>query len=175
MPGHRPRYEKLRTELEHTLDRDLPGWRDGAPRIAFESGRHLVGDAGTLLTRVVNVKVSRGRKYVIADAGINTLGGMSGLGRLLPVAVEAEADGERERASLVGPLCTPGDILGRDIQLPTLDRDDLVTIPNVGAYGPTASLLMFLGRPAPTEVVVRGDEVLSVSRLVHTREQSDPA
>lgn len=44
-----------------------------------------------------------------------------------------------------------------------------MTIPNAGAYGPTASLLMFLGRPAPTEVVVRGDTVLSVSRIEHSR------
>lgn len=44
-----------------------------------------------------------------------------------------------------------------------------MTIPNAGAYGPTASLLMFLGRPAPTEVVVRGDAVLSVSRIEHSR------
>lgn len=42
-------------------------------------------------------------------------------------------------------------------------------MPNAGSYGPTASLLMFLGRPAPTEIVVRGDDLVSVSRIEHTR------
>ncbi|QFU87501.1 type III PLP-dependent enzyme [Amycolatopsis sp. YIM 10] len=169
VPGARGHYPKLRSELSATLDLLLPDWRTGTPRLACESGRFLVGAGGTLLARVSNVKVSRGRKFVILDAGINTFGGMSGLGRLLPVAVQP-VDGEPvESASLVGPLCTPGDILGRQIELPALAAGDLVTIPNAGAYGPTASLLMFLGRPAPTEVVVRGDEVVSVSRIEHHR------
>ena len=169
VPGNRAAYPALRSELAAALDTHLPGWRSGHPRIACESGRYLVGGSGTLVAGVSNVKVSRGRKFVILDAGINTFGGMSGLGRLLPVSVQIEAGGTVEPASLVGPLCTPGDVLGREIRLPVLAAGDVVTIPNAGAYGPTASLLMFLGRPAPTEVVVRGDEVVSVSRIEHHR------
>ncbi|MET9888356.1 type III PLP-dependent enzyme [Streptomyces sp. NPDC006430] len=167
--GERALYPKLRTELESALDVHFPHWREGAPRLAVESGRYLSGDSGTLVARVTNVKVSRGKKFVILDAGINTFGGMSGLGRLLPVSVQVEADDETERASLVGPLCTPGDVLGRGIDVPVLEVGDLVRIPNAGAYGPTSSLLMFLGRPAPTEVAVRGGEVVSVSRIEHVR------
>jgi diaminopimelate decarboxylase len=147
----------------------FPRWRQGSPRLAVESGRYLVGDSGTLLAGVSNVKLSRGRKFVILDAGINTFGGMSGLGRLLPVSVGIEGDEATERASLVGPLCTPGDVLGREITLPVLGPGDLVAIPNTGAYGPTASLLMFLGRPSPAEVLVRSGEVVSVSRIERTR------
>jgi len=168
-PGDRARYPKLRGELEASLDVHFPDWRWGNPRLACESGRFLVGGSGTLLSRVSNIKVSRGRKFVILDAGINTFGGMSGLGRLLPVAVRPDGQEVMESASLVGPLCTPGDILGREIGLPALAPGDLVTIPNAGAYGPTASLLMFLGRPAPVEVVVRGDEIVSASRIEHHR------
>ncbi|MBD3011091.1 alanine racemase [Streptomyces sp. 5-10] len=167
-PGERPVYPRLRDALAAALDASLPGWRGGDPRIAFESGRHLVGTAGTLVAGVSNVKVSRGRKFVILDAGINVLGGMSGLGRLLPVSVRTDVE-PTENASLVGPLCTPGDVLGREIPLPALGPGDLVTIPNTGAYGVTASLLMFLGRPAPAEVAVRGGEIVSVSRLEHHR------
>lgn len=169
VPGSRGTYPKLRGELAAALDTHFPLWRTEGPEIACESGRYLVGASGTLVASVSNVKVSRGRKFVILDAGINTFGGMSGLGRLLPVAVGTESGECVESASLVGPLCTPGDILGREIDLPALAAGDLVTIPNAGAYGPTASLLMFLGRPAPTEVVVRGDTVLSVSRIEHSR------
>ncbi|MGW7491988.1 type III PLP-dependent enzyme [Streptomyces sp. NPDC054786] len=173
-PGDRGSYPKLRTELAAALDVHFPQWRSGVPQLACESGRFLIGCSGTLIASVSNVKVSRGRRFVILDAGINTFGGMSGLGRLLPVTVAPNGGPEgaaaRERGSLVGPLCTPGDILGREIELPAgLQPGDLISIPNAGAYGPTASLLMFLGRPAPAEVVVRGDEVVSAMRIEHTR------
>ncbi|MCX4911491.1 type III PLP-dependent enzyme [Streptomyces sp. NBC_00878] len=169
--GERPVYTDLRDNLAAALDEHFPGWREGAPRIACESGRYLVSGSGTLLIGVVNVKESRGRRFLILDGGINTFGGMSGLGRIMPVSVEPdEARGEAGvPASLVGPLCTPGDVLGRDVALPDIAPGDVLTIPNAGSYGPTASLLMFLGRPAPAELVVRGEELVSVSRIQHIR------
>jgi len=168
--GERARYPHLRAALEEALDVHFPRWRQGTPRLAVESGRYLSGDSGTLVTRVSNVKVSRGRKFVIVDAGINTFGGMSGLGRLLPVSVHVQAGADTEKASLVGPLCTPGDVLGRQIDLPAgLAPGDVVTVPNTGAYGPTSSLLMFLGRPAPAEVAVDGGRVVSAVRIEHVR------
>ncbi|MFE0176330.1 type III PLP-dependent enzyme [Streptomyces sp. NPDC059002] len=174
--GERPVYGELREALSGALDEHFPGWREGAPRIACESGRYLVSDSGTLLVGVVNVKESRGRRFLILDAGINTFGGMSGLGRILPVSVEpnetygnSDTGSDVVPAGLVGPLCTPGDVLGRDVALPDLAAGDLLTVPNAGSYGPTASLLMFLGRPAPAELVVRGEELVSVSRIEHLR------
>ncbi|MCF3123069.1 type III PLP-dependent enzyme [Streptomyces arenae] len=170
--GERPVYGTLREALSDALDEHFPGWREGGPRIACESGRYLVADSGTLLAGIVNVKESRGRRFLILDAGINTFGGMSGLGRILPVSVEPDesrADTGAVPATLVGPLCTPGDLLGRDVALPDLAPGDVLTVPNAGSYGPTASLLMFLGRPAPAEVVVRGEELVSVSRIEHLR------
>ncbi|MFB7505850.1 type III PLP-dependent enzyme [Streptomyces broussonetiae] len=169
--GERPVYGELRAALAGTLDEHFAGWREGAPRIACESGRYLVADSGTLLTSVVNVKDSRDQRYVVVDAGINTFGGMSGLGRIMPVTVEPhESVGvDGTPASLAGPLCTPGDLLGRGVPLADPAPGDVLSVPNTGAYGPTASLLMFLGRPAPTEIVVRGDDVVSVSRIQHTR------
>ncbi|MGR3938642.1 type III PLP-dependent enzyme [Streptomyces sp. BRA346] len=171
--GARDAYPKLRGELEAALDLRFPRWRRGDLRIAVESGRYLVGDSGTLLASVSNVKTSRDRRFVILDAGINTFGGMSGIGRILPVSIRIEGmEGDAEvtgKGTLAGPLCTPGDLLAREIDLPELGEGDVVAIPNTGAYGPTASLLMFLGRPAPAEAVVRGGEVLSVSRIEHIR------
>lgn len=168
VPGSRPMYAKLRTEMEHTLDLNFPAWRSGAPQVVCESGRYLVGDCGELISSVTNIKESRGHRFVIMDAGINTLGGMAGLGRLMPLAVqpdEQSGSAGTEAVTLVGPLCTPGDILGRDVELRPLKQGDTITVPNVGAYGTTASLLMFLSRPAPMEVVVRGEEIVAVSQL----------
>jgi diaminopimelate decarboxylase len=168
VPGERPVYRRLRVELGDTLDKHFPGWRSGTPQVICESGRYLVADCGELVSSVINIKESRGNRFVILDAGINTLGGMAGLGRLMPLAVSPEVrDGpaEMDTATLVGPLCTPGDVLSRNVQLHTLGVGDIVTVPNVGAYGITASLLLFLSRPAPHEVVLRGGEVLRVSQL----------
>ncbi|MBV9452065.1 MAG: type III PLP-dependent enzyme [Streptosporangiaceae bacterium] len=174
VPGERPVYSRIRMELGATLDANFPHWRSGMPEVICESGRYLVGDCGELISSVINIKESRGNRFVIMDAGINTLGGMAGLGRLMPLAVKLDnslaPDGsftsaDESAATLVGPLCTPGDVLGRNVQLHSTDVGDIVTVPNVGAYGVTASLLLFLSRPAPREVVVRGDEVLNVSQL----------
>ncbi|XVS66463.1 alanine racemase [Actinosynnema sp. CA-299493] len=171
VPGDRPGYPKLRAELEEALDLHLPDWRGGQPRLAFESGRHLVGGSGALVSEVIDVKHSRGQTFVVLDVGINAFGGLSGLGRLLPTSVRPVESGRGSMvATLTGPLCTPGDLLGRDLTLPELAVGDVVTIPNAGAYGLTASLLRFLGRQAAAEVVVRGDTVVSVSRLEHHRD-----
>lgn len=167
VPGERPLYRRLRVELGDTLDTHFPYWRSGTPQVCCESGRYLVGDCGELVSSVINIKESRGNRFVILDAGINTIGGMAGLGRLMPLAVKPDeaAEPATDAATLVGPLCTPGDVLGRNVPLHTLGVGDIVTVPNVGAYGLTASLLLFLSRPAPHEVVVRGGQVRNVSQL----------
>ena len=182
VPGERPRYTALREAVTGALDDHLPGWREGAPVVAFESGRHLVGDSGELVCTVTDVKDSRGTSYAVLDSGINHLGGFSGLGRLLPMSarpVTTGADPDPEspgRATLAGPLCTPADVLGRNVELPGLQPGQLISFPNVGAYGITASLLGFLGHPAPAEVVTDGGEVVTVTRLaLHRQAAGTPA
>ncbi|MFC4507128.1 MULTISPECIES: phosphopantetheine-binding protein [Streptomyces] len=167
-PGERPVYRGLRTALTAVLDEHLPGWRDGEPVVAFESGRYLVGDSGVLVTGVTDVKNSRGSAYAVLDSGINHLGGLSGLGRLLPLkATPLSGPGETGEGTitLAGPLCTPADVLNRAAALPGIRPGDLLAFPNVGAYGISASLLGFLGHPAPTELLVDGGEVVSTTRL----------
>ncbi|MCL6732890.1 phosphopantetheine-binding protein [Streptomyces neyagawaensis] len=183
-PGERPVYGRLRTALTAVLDEHLPGWRDGEPVIAFESGRYLIGDSGRLVVTVTDVKNSRGSTYAVLDSGINHLGGLSGLGRLLPLsaqpladtgrAADEPADREAATVTLAGPLCTPADILARAAQLPGLRAGDLLAFPNVGAYGLSASLLGFLGHPAPAEVVVDGGETVSATRLALRRDSVAP-
>lgn len=171
----RPRFATLAERLAALLDRHLAGWRTARPRVAFESGRYLVADSGVLLSRVLDVKPSRGEVFVVLDAGINQLGGMSGLRRVprvVPDVLRVATDGDGERltgTTLVGPLCTPLDTFSRGVDLPPLAIGDIVSIPNVGAYGLTASLLAFLGHPPAVEVVVDGDDLLSASRLALVR------
>ncbi|MEW1656675.1 type III PLP-dependent enzyme [Streptomyces sp. NPDC093707] len=177
-PGERPRYDALREPLTAALDAHLPGWR-GRLELAFESGRYLVGDSGRLVCTVTEVKESRGTTYGVLDSGINHLGGLSGVGRLPSLRAEPlrladpgagdEADGTR-RVALVGPLCTPADVIRRAAEAVPPRPGALLSVPNVGAYGATASLLGFLSRPAPAEITVRDGRVVGADRLALRRE-----
>lgn len=61
---------------------------------------------------------------------------------------------ETEVVSVVGPLCTPLDLLANQMELPRAEPGDLVVVFQSGAYGLTASPTAFLGHPAPQEVLV---------------------
>ncbi|MCK1798978.1 type III PLP-dependent enzyme [Streptomyces sp. XM4193] len=178
-PGTLARHPDLAAGLEGELEAAFPGRHRGGPRILFESGRYLTATAGTLLTTVLDVKTSGGRTFVVLDAGVNVLGGMSGLGRLMspraqPAAVGASDGGEERAVTLVGPLCTPLDVLNASARLVDPRPGQLLAVPNTGAYGPTASLLGFLSHPGPVEVVVEGARVRSARRLAVSSEEVAP-
>jgi acyl-CoA synthetase (AMP-forming)/AMP-acid ligase II/diaminopimelate decarboxylase len=164
-PGALPRYPRLRSTLEAVLDAHLPEWRTGGVEIAFEAGRYLVGSCGRLGCTVMDVKRSRMRSYVVLDCGIHQIGGLAGLGRTLPASIVPDGAGDGQQASLVGPLCTPGDLLAPVAEIGDLRPGDVLEIPNVGGYGLTASLVAFLSRPAPVEVVLRGGAVVAADQL----------
>ncbi|MFF5019733.1 type III PLP-dependent enzyme [Streptomyces sp. NPDC001165] len=170
----------LAEPLAGMLDAELPGWRVGAPSVVFESGRYLVGTAGTLVTTVLEAKTSQGREIVVLDSGINHLGGMSGLRRLPPLTPHLDPPAgasfsgpELVETIVCGPLCTPLDTWNRRARLPRLTPGDRLTVPNVGAYGLYASLVAFLGHPLPAELVVDssrpGEPPVHLSRLALVR------
>ncbi len=171
--GELPAFPALAARLGCLLDERFPDWRAGRPAVAFESGRYLTATCGTLLCRVLDVKRSHGRPVVVLESGINHLGGMSGMRRLPPILPDLDggtAAGEPMRDVIVsGPLCTPLDTWTRVATL-AARPGQVLCVPNVGAYGLTASPLAFLGHPAPVEVVIDGGEVSHVSRLTVTRE-----
>lgn len=136
----------------------------------FESGRHCVASSGTLVARVMDIKDSKERRFVILDTGIHHLGGMSGLGRIPRFAIDLQVPGERtgelRKVDVVGQLCTPLDLLGRNIAVPSdLEIGDLVTVPNVGAYGLTGSLTGFLSRDTPKEITHRNGSITAIHQL----------
>jgi diaminopimelate decarboxylase len=72
-----------------------------------------------------------------------------------PVVIGNRIDApQRERASVVGPLCTPLDLLGEKMDLARAEEGDLVAVLQSGAYGLTASPTAFLSHPPPAELLV---------------------
>ncbi len=129
-------------------------------RIVIELGRYLVGEAGLYVCRVVDRKLSRGHPYLVTDGGLHHhLAASGNFGQIIrknyPVAIANRMGAnDRETASVVGPLCTPLDLLGERMMLPVAEIGDLVVVFQSGAYGLTASPEKFLGHPEAVEVLV---------------------
>ncbi|WP_199846672.1 type III PLP-dependent enzyme [Streptomyces sp. CB01201] len=175
-PGSPYDFSQLAGGLAPVLDEALPGWRAGHPSVRFESGRYLAGSAGTLVVRVRDVKQSGGQRQVLVDSGIHHLGGMAGLRRVPPaqvVPLTGKTEGPQRAARLVGELCTPLDLWSSGASLPeSVAPGDLLAVPNVGAYGLTASLVGFLSHPCPIEVTVADGQVTSATRARIVREDA---
>jgi diaminopimelate decarboxylase len=129
-------------------------------RIDIELGRFLVAEAGVYVSRVIERKVSRGQVYLVTDGGLHHhLAASGNFGQVIrknyPVVIgNRVAGGERETASVVGPLCTPLDLLADQMDLARADVGDLVVVLQSGAYGLSASPGGFLSHPAALEALV---------------------
>ncbi len=139
---------------------DLHGDALGGAEVILELGRYIVGEAGLYVCRVVDRKVSRGQVFLVTDGGLHHhLAASGNFGQVIrknyPVAVANRMEEEeRESASVVGPLCTPLDLLADRAELPPARPGDLIAIFQSGAYGLTASPTAFLSHPRPVEMVV---------------------
>ncbi len=128
--------------------------------LVIELGRYLVGEAGLYVTRILDRKVSRGQVYLVTDGGLNHhLSASGNFGQVIrknyPVTIgNKQGAGPRELASVVGPLCTPLDLLADRMDLPVAEPGDLVVVFQSGAYGASASPQGFLGHPPCIEVLV---------------------
>ncbi|MCB1801315.1 MAG: pyridoxal-dependent decarboxylase, exosortase A system-associated [Gammaproteobacteria bacterium] len=134
--------------------------RLGDVEVMIELGRYLVAEAGVYVCRVVDRKVSRGLTYLVTDGGLHHhLAASGNFGQVIrknyPVVTAKHVyEGVREVASVVGPLCTPLDILADRMELGPADVGDLIVVLQSGAYGYTASPHLFLGHPAPAQILV---------------------
>jgi diaminopimelate decarboxylase len=128
-------------------------------RFVIEPGRYLIAEAGIYLARVLDVKTSRGKKFVILDGGMNHhLAASGNLGQTIkrnfPIALANKwGEPENEVVDVVGPLCTPLDTLARAVTLPRVDVGDIMAVFQSGAYARAASPLGFLSHPSPPEVM----------------------
>ena len=129
-------------------------------RVVIELGRYLVGEAGIYICCVIDRKISRGQVFLVTDGGLHHhLAASGNFGQVIrknyPVVVGNKAMGrEREIASVVGPLCTPLDLLSDNMEMAKAEVGDLIVVFQSGAYGLTASPTSFLSHPVPEEVLV---------------------
>ncbi len=142
-------------KVEAERSRELP-----EARLVLELGRYLVGEAGIYVSRVTERKVSRGKIFLIVDGGMHHHLAASGnfgqtIRRNFPVMVGNRLNAqEQEVVSVVGPLCTPLDLLAENVSMPIAETGDFIVIFQSGAYGATASPQAFLGHPACMELMV---------------------
>jgi diaminopimelate decarboxylase len=129
-------------------------------RLLFESGRYLVAEAGVFVARVARVKESRGRVFAICDGGMNAFSRPVFM-RIKHPARLLNRLGEHATAhvNVCGPICTPLDCIAKDAHLPMPKAGDLVGLLNAGAYGYTMSLLDFMSRGRPAELMADSGEL----------------
>ena len=146
----------------NNLRRLIPETKRRLPhaQLVIELGRYLVGEAGIYVCKIVDRKISRGHVFLVTDGGLHhQLAASGNFGQVIrknyPVAIgNRMGETTTETASVVGPLCTPLDLLGDKMELPRAEIGDLVVVFQSGAYGLTASPTAFLSHPEPLEVLV---------------------
>ncbi len=164
----------------------LPAVQETGCQLILEPGRFIVGNAAILLTRVLYIKSTGGKHYIIQDGAMNDLirptlyGSFHRVWPVQPlekVPVEPDVNGDPDdpqpfrdmphcfKQDVVGPVCESGDFLAKDRPLPAMKRGDLLAIFSAGAYG-MAMASNYNSRPRAAEVLVTG----RTHRLIRRRE-----
>ena len=143
-------------------------------RLLLEPGRFLVGPAGAYLARVVDRKTVDGSLVAILDGGVHhllrpALVGQEHRIRSLGAHADAPSNGRLLPVTVAGPLCSGLDVFSQSAVMYPPDVGELVAVLDVGAYGFTESMPLFLSHPTPAEVAVRG------GRAALIRPRVDPA
>ncbi|HET9552322.1 MAG TPA: diaminopimelate decarboxylase [Anaeromyxobacteraceae bacterium] len=145
-------------EYGAAIRKALDGWEG---EVHLEPGRVLVGNAGVLVTRVLYVKESGKKTFVVVDAAMNDLVRPSfydAWHEIEPVVAPRRGT-KAVKADVVGPVCESSDFLARDRRLPLPAEGDLLCVRTAGAYGFTMSS-NYNSRPRAAEVLVDGDRAL---------------
>ncbi|MEL7537989.1 MAG: pyridoxal-dependent decarboxylase, exosortase A system-associated [Pseudomonadota bacterium] len=147
-------------DLEDAFRRTTRRLRDalGDVEVVMELGRYLVGEAGIYVSRVLDIKQSRGETFVVTDGGLHHHLAASGnfgqvIRRNYPVAAVRQSP-DRHTVTVVGRLCTPLDVIADAVSLDQLEVGSLIAVLASGAYGRSASPGGFLSHPACLETLV---------------------
>jgi diaminopimelate decarboxylase len=163
---------EIAKKLGHML-KDFPFLKKNNTRLFVEPGRFLVGTSGIYVTKVDHVKTSRGLMHVMVDGGWHH---MSRPSPDMPFSahpiynLSCIKEPMQITYDIAGSLCTPIDLLGKKVLLPSTKAGDLLGIFNAGAYGRGASPLEFLSHGTPAEVLVGNRKFEVIRKAEHPRE-----
>ena len=126
----------------------------------FELGRYLIGEAGSYVTEVIDIKESQGKKFFILDGGVHQLlrTSMKKASKFMDVLGKERVT--TEKVTLAGKLPTPLDIMVEDVEVPNnVEIGDRIIIYNCGAYGFNHSLTNFALHNYPAEIAYSKDKI----------------
>lgn len=150
------RYDNEATPYPKEMAREIRPLIEGHDfTLVLEPGRSIVGNAGILVTKVLYLKQSPLKKFVIVDAGMNDLIRPSLYDAFHTIVPLKKNTRKKETVDIVGPICESGDFLAKERTMNRLAQNDLLAVMSAGAYGFTMSS-NYNGRPRPAEVLVNG-------------------
>jgi diaminopimelate decarboxylase len=126
--------------------------------LILEPGRVIVGNAGIMLTRVLYLKGTDEKNFVVVDGGMNDLIRPALYGSYQGIRAVVLREGAGVTADVVGPVCESGDFLAKDRALPAVEAGDLLAVMSAGAYG-FVMASNYNARPKPPEVLVDGKDL----------------
>ena len=130
----------------------------------FELGRYLVGNAGRYLAKVVDIKVSRGEKFITLDGGINHFLRYVMTSARHKVYSLNSASTDLESAEICGQTCTPYDVLSIADMPKDISIGDIIVLEDAGAYGWSMGIPNFLSFPSCAEIVLDNNNFRVVRR-----------
>ncbi|MFJ1118918.1 MULTISPECIES: hypothetical protein [Bacillus cereus group] len=129
-------------------------------RLMVESGNFLAREGGWYVTRVLYTKEREDMTYIFVDGGTHHIPGESRFSKMFSgeqediIILPLREKILENKASIVGKLCTPNDILKYKATLPSVEKGDYIIFPNNGAYALTSSRLQFLSHDEPAEIFI---------------------
>jgi len=144
----------------------LPLLKKTTLKIILEPGRFIVGNAGILVTKVLYIKATPKKKFIIVDAAMNDLVRPALYGayhRILPLKIIGRGFRTIEKADVVGPICESGDFFARDRKMPAVNEGDYLAIMGTGAYGFSMSS-NYNSRTRAQELMVVKDRVFTIRK-----------
>jgi len=153
--------------------RVLPLLGESGLKIVLEPGRFIVGNAGILVSKVIYLKETDQKNFIIIDAAMNDLSRPSLYGayhRIVPLVgrmkdkacLPARQGGRKKLADVVGPVCESGDFLGKGRKIKA-KSGDLIAVLGAGAYGFSMSS-NYNSRPRVAEVLVRNKKAYLIRK-----------
>jgi len=133
-------------------------------KIILEPGRFIAGNSGVLVTKVLYVKETPSKNFVIIDAGMNDLVRPSLYAAYHNIVPQQKAKSKFSKPiDIVGPICESGDFMAKGRSFPRVKEGDLLVVLGAGAYGFSMSS-NYNSRPRVAEVLVRGNKFCLIRR-----------